>query len=282
MKLARRTNRILFFSGLSLPLLALLAIGWLVRATSGKLQESFFQVAQTYKVINLVEQTQLHLLDAETERRGYLLAGGGDYLNSYGNAMESIQKDIQQLQTLLGNNANEQTNILQLQNLITVRLGINPGKIAEGATNLPDLLALSLTTQGKQTMDEINRVLFQMREGEEDLLNSSQQHAEANAISSQMETVVLIGTVAVALLFIIFILLRLEKLQQFVTVCAWTGQVKHGNEWVRLDEYLKTRFGLSVSHGLSNEAAEKMRREIEEFNLVPNPPKQNPPPAKDA
>ncbi|MGH7953544.1 MAG: CHASE3 domain-containing protein, partial [Limisphaerales bacterium] len=56
----------------------------------------------TYKVVNLVEQTQLHLLDAETERHGYLLAGGGGYLDSYGAAMESIQKDIQQLQTLVG------------------------------------------------------------------------------------------------------------------------------------------------------------------------------------
>jgi CHASE3 domain sensor protein len=262
MKVARTANRILFFAGLSLPLLALLAIGWLVRATSGKFQESFFQVAQTYKVINLVEQTQLHLLDAETERRGYLLAGTGTYLDSYGKAMGSIQNDIQQLQTVLGRSPDQQTNILELQNLITVRLGIDADKMAS-TTNLPDILAISLTEEGKKTMDQIDRVLFQMREAEENLLSEGQRRAEADAISSQMETVILIGTVAVALIFIIFILMRLEKLQQFVTVCAWTGQVKDGNEWVRLDEYLQRRFGLSVTHGLSKEAAEKMMREME-------------------
>ncbi len=101
MKPVKSPNGVLFFLGLSLPLLALLTVGWLVRETSGRFQESFFQVAHTYKVVNLVEQTQLHLLDAETERRGYLLAGGADYLNSYGSAMTSVQKDIDQLQGLL-------------------------------------------------------------------------------------------------------------------------------------------------------------------------------------
>jgi CHASE3 domain sensor protein len=262
MKAVRGANELLFFLGLSLPLLALLTVGWLVRETSGRFQESFFQVAHTYKVVNLVEQTQLHLLDAETERRGYLLAGGTGYLDSYGNAMTSVQKDIDQLQDLLGKGTFQQTNLLALQDLVTVRLGIDSEKM-KSTNNLPDLLAVSLTDEGKQTMDQINRVLFQMREQEESQLNQREQRTEDDAISGQIATVILIGTVAVALIFIIFILLRLEKLQQFVTICAWTGQVKDGTEWIRLDEYLQRRFGLSVSHGVSREAAIKMMREMQ-------------------
>jgi hypothetical protein len=77
------------------------------------------------------------------------------------------------------------------------------------------------------------------------------------------------------LMFIIIILLRLEKLQQVVTICAWTGQVKYEGRWVRLDEYLEHRFGLSVSHGLSREAADKMAAEIKESNRTSGEP---PPP----
>lgn len=270
MKGARTTNQILFFLGLSLPLLALMTIGWLVHETSGRFQESFFQVEHTYKVVNLVEQTQLHLLDAETERRGYLLAGGGDYLTSYGAAMTSVQKDIDQLQTLVGKASGQKTNISELQDLISVRLGIDDNKLKSNAS-LPDLLAVSLTEEGKQTMDEINRVLFQMREAEENQLNERELSTENDAISGRVATVILIGTVAVALIFIIFILVRLEKLQQFVTICAWTGQVKDGEDWIRLDEYLQRRFGLSVSHGLSREAAVQMMRDIEK--RPPEPPK---------
>jgi hypothetical protein len=165
------------------------------------------------------------------------------------------------LQALLEKNTGQQTNMMQLQDLINVRLGLDANKTT--ATNLPDMLAVSLTAEGKRTMDEVDRVLFQMREQEEAQLNEREQHTEDDAISGQMATVILIGTVAVALIFIIFILVRLEKLQQFVTICAWTGQVKDGNDWVRLDQYLQRRFGLSVSHGVSREAAIKMMHEME-------------------
>jgi CHASE3 domain sensor protein len=271
MKSIPRTSRILFFAGLALPLLALLLIGWLVNETSTQYKDSFFQVSRTYKVLNAVEQTQMHLLDAETGRRGYLLAGGKDYLDSYAQAMTAIQKDIEALQTLSSFGGGQRTNILELQNLVSVRLGIAPDRLAQDRTNLPDLLAISLTAQGKETMDRINRVLFQMREEEEYTLNLRQQRTEAAALSSQIGTVILIATVAVALLFIIFIFVRLEKLQQVVTICAWSGQVKYEGGWIRLDEYLQRRFGLSITHGLSKEAAAKMAAEIESLNRPGQP-----------
>jgi CHASE3 domain sensor protein len=266
MKFMQRANKVLFFVGLSLPLIALLVMSWLVHQTSGQFQESFYKVSHTYKVLNLVQQTQLHLLDAETERRGYLLTAGEDYLSSYGRAMSSVRNDIDQLLELSHNNVGQQTNIVALQDLIVKRLGIDPEKMAAAGTNLHDTLAVALTDQGRATMEQIGRLLFQMGQDEEYTLGLSQQRAEANAMSSQITSVILIGAVAMVLMFIIIILVRLEKLQQVVTVCAWTGQVKLDGQWVRLDEYLQRRFGLSVSHGLSREAAEKMTAELREIN----------------
>jgi len=71
---------------------------------------------------------------------------------------------------------------------------------------------------------------------------------------------------------VVVILLRLERLQEFVTICAWTGQVQYHGQWLRLDEYLKKQFGVSVSHSLSQDAATKMMREIEELNRSQKPP----------
>jgi hypothetical protein len=164
------------------------------------------------------------------------------------------------------NNIGQQTNIAALQELVVNRLGIDPEKIIGGKTNLHDALAITLTSEGKNTMEQIGRVLFRMGQDEEYLLGLSQQRAEASAMSSQVTSVILIGAVAMVLMFIVIILLRLEKLQQVVTICAWTGQVKLDGQWVRLDEYLQRRFGLSVSHGLSREAADKMATELKEFN----------------
>lgn len=266
MKPIQRANKVLFFVGMCFPLLALIVMSWLVHQTAGQFQDSFFQVGQTYKVLNLVQQTQFHLLDVETERRGYLLTGGNDYLNSYGRAMAAVRNDIDQLKSLVHARAGQQTNILALQNLITERLGINPDTIAGSKVNVHDALAIALTDEGKNTMEKIGRVLFQMGQEEESSLNINQQRAEADSISSQIASVVLIGTVVMVLMFILIILRRLEKLQQVVIICAWTGQVKYEGQWIRLDEYLQRRFGLSISHGLSKEAAEKMIAEMKEFN----------------
>lgn len=270
MKLIQRANKVLFFLGLSLPLLALIVMSWLVHQTSGQFRSSFFQVARTYKVLNLVQQTQLHLLDAETERRGYLLTRGDDYLNSYGRSMTAVRNDIDQLKSLTASRSGTQTNIVELESLISERLGIDPEKMA-GTANLQNTLAVALTDQGKETMEQIGRVLFQMGQDEEYMLSQNQQRAESDSLSSQITSVVLIGTVAMVLMFIVIILMRLEKLQQVVTVCAWTGQVKYEGQWIRLDEYLQRRFGLSVSHGLSKEAAEKMAAEIRAANQPPGP-----------
>jgi CHASE3 domain sensor protein len=276
MKPSPRASKILFFTGMCISLLAMIVMSWLVHQTSEQFRDSFFQVGHTYKVLNLVQQTQFHLQDAETERRGYLLTGGDDYLNSYGRAMTVVRNDIDQLKSLVQVRAGQQTNILALQSLITERLGINPDTIAGSKGNVHDVLAVTLTDEGKNTMEKIGRVLFQMGQEEEYSLNIHQQRAEADSISSQVTSVVLIGTVVMVLIFIVIILRRLEKLQQVVTICAWTGQVKYEGEWVRLDEYLQRRFGLSVSHGLSQEAAEKMIAEIK----TPNRPGGERPPGR--
>lgn len=48
---------------------------------------------------------------------------------------------------------------------------------------------------------------------------------------------------------------RLQELETFITVCAWTKRVKHEGRWIPFDEFLEKRFRLKLSHGISDEAA---------------------------
>jgi CHASE3 domain sensor protein len=222
-------------------------------------------VTHTYKILDVLEQTESHVADAEVGRRGYLLTGRKDYLIPYDNAMSLIRKDIQQLKTLTNDGLSQRTHIAELQNLVAGQLSLDPEKITS-RTNSPDAWAVTLTEQGKDTLDKIGRVLFQIREEEGYWLNVRQQRTEDNAIASEVASVVLVGAVALALLFIVIIRLRLERLQRVVTICAWTGLVKYEGQWIRMDEYLQRRFGLTVSHGLSREASAKIIGEIKESN----------------
>jgi CHASE3 domain sensor protein len=266
MKPTQRTHKILFYLGLYLPLLALVMMSWLVHQTTGQFRDSFYWVTHTYKIFDALEQTESHIVDAEVGRRGYLLNGRADDLIPYDNAMSLIRSDIQQLKTLTGNGLSQRTHIMELQNLVAEQLSLDPETIAGSKTKAPDARAVALTEQGKDTMDKIGRVLFRMREEEGYWLNVRQQRTEDNAIASEVTSVVLIGAVALALLFIVLIRLRLERLQRVVTICAWTGLVKYEGQWIRMDEYLQRRFGLSVSHGLSRQASAKIVAEIKESN----------------
>jgi tetratricopeptide (TPR) repeat protein len=55
---------------------------------------------------------------------------------------------------------------------------------------------------------------------------------------------------------------RVEQLEEMVTICAWSGKFFYEGKWIRVEEFLKKRFGITASHGISEEEAEKMRAEM--------------------
>ena len=274
----QKTKKILFWLGISMPMVALVAMTWLVHQTSGQFNSSFNFVMQTYKVLDLFEQTHSHIVDAEANQRGYLLSARQEYVEPYQHAMRSIRDDIAELKKLTRNDSIQQSNLVQLEKMVDENLVFDPATAFAPGQTITNASVVTLTARGKEKLEQMRRVLFQAHEEQQQALSKHQQDAEQDVVSNQIMSLTLIVGVAMALIMVVVILLRLEKLQEFVTICAWTGQVKFQGQWLRLDEYLKKQFGISVSHSLSQEAAEKMMREIEELNRTKNEPPAVPPP----
>ncbi len=274
----QKTKSVLFWIGLSLPMAALIAMTWLVHQAGGQFNNSFNWVLQNYKVLDRFEQTQAHIVDAEANQRGFLLTGKPEYVEPYQDAMAAIRDDIAQLKKMTVNDPGQQANIAGLERLVDTELVFDTATAFSSGQFRTNASAITLTARGKQKIEDLRRVLFQAREAQERVLSKHQQEAESQVISGQIMSLVLIAAVAVALVFIVVIMLRLEKLQQFVTVCAWTGQVKYQGQWLRVDQFLERQFGLSVSHSLSQDAADKMMREIEDLNRPGLSPENRPPP----
>jgi len=55
---------------------------------------------------------------------------------------------------------------------------------------------------------------------------------------------------------------RIKQLENIVTMCAWSGKIRMDGKWVKIEEFLSKRFGISVSHGISEEEAEKILKRI--------------------
>jgi hypothetical protein len=47
---------------------------------------------------------------------------------------------------------------------------------------------------------------------------------------------------------------RRAAIERYVAVCAWTRRIRWEGEWVSIEDFLQRRFGLEVTHGISDEA----------------------------
>lgn len=268
---ALTTRKILFWLGLSLPTVALLVMAWLVHQSNGKFNNSFAWVGRSYQVLDLFEETQGDILDAEANQRSFLMTGEDMYLKPYRAAMDHVRNDIARLRTLTAGNAAQQSNLALLEKLVDEELVFDPAR-AFSSGKPPDNAAIAvLNDRGVQKLDRLRHLLMQLHQDQQQALSRRQHEAEDSVTRSRATSLVLIAAVALALVLVVVVQIRFEKLQRFITVCAWTGQVKFEGQWLKLDDYLKRQFGITVSHTLSQEAAEKMRREAEELN------RQNPP-----
>ena len=115
-----------FWLGLGLPSFALVATIWVTHVTNGQFNAAFASVTETYNILNLLEETQAQVADAETGQRGYLLTGRPDYFSLYDTAMAAINNNIQKLRILVHGNQAQEANLAQLQKLVASRLASIP------------------------------------------------------------------------------------------------------------------------------------------------------------
>lgn len=255
-----KIKKILVLVALSLPMLALLAMVWLVHQNSGQFNNSFNGAMQAYKVLDLLEQTQQSIADAEGSERGYLLTKRTEFLEPYQRAMLAVRTDLAELKKLTAGQATQAGTLAALEKVVNEELVLSPNQSSADADTL------AVLESGKLRIGKIRMVLARLHEELQQTLGRRQQEAEAEVAASRFTSKVLMTAVVMALILVVAVLIRLEKLQKFVTVCAWTGQVKFQGNWVRLEDYLQQQFGLSVSHALSQEATEKMTKELEAMN----------------
>jgi hypothetical protein len=65
-----------------------------------------------------------------------------------------------------------------------------------------------------------------------------------------------------------------EPPREFVRMCAWTKRLFHNGQWMSVEAYLRTRYGVQVTHGMSDEVLVRLRQDIAtltENGLPPDP-----------
>lgn len=212
--------------GFGLALAILVAIGTVSYRSIVNLTETAEWVTHTHKVIENLEGMLSSLKDAETGQRGFIITGEEKYLEPYHGAQPAVEALMKQLRELTQDNPNQQRRLetidaltngkdgrfARLQQLIDLR--------KQPANGLEAAVESMRNDEGKRIMDDIRKVVAEMRGEENTLLKKRAEEAEASAHNAEL-TVVIGTLVAFVVLTIAGFLITREiapPLQALTTV----------------------------------------------------------------
>lgn len=247
--------------GLFLPCLLAAILAWIGFRAERELAQSARLISHTLEVQRQLQALRGFILQAESAQRAYLLTNREIYLETYKASVERLPKEVASLRRLTADNRLQQSNLAALDPDLTAKLAFMEETIAsEGRGDAAGALTLVNTDRGKGAMEAILTRLDKMEKEETRLLAAREEHLVAR---SQFSSAFLVGLVALNLLFAATMLAlfhRLSRIQGLVTVCAWSRTVEYEGAWVSFEEYLRRRFHLDTSHGISPAEAEKALR----------------------
>lgn len=174
-------------------------IGAVSKITTNKLIDSNRWVSHTYQVErNLGEVTRL-LVDAETGQRGFILTQKVSFLEPYNTAVASFEEQFNELKKLIQDNPEQTDHLMEIKRIAEAKMAshteiINLAKQGKRQA----ALAMVLSGEGKQLMDEIRKKLAEMVQVEEKLLAERQQSASQAAT---MADLISLGGMAISIAF---------------------------------------------------------------------------------
>jgi len=189
-------------AGFAVTVIALIAVSVVGARSIQSLIEHDAQVAHSQVVRSRIAALLLDMVDAETGQRGFVITGRDEFLEPYTAALAEIDRDYNELRRQIADDP------ARLQQLDQVRPNID-GKLAElkrvieqRRTSPEAAQATIVAGEGKQQMDAIRRVLREMADETQHVLDERQQRAEATATDAT--SMILWGSVgAVALTILV-------------------------------------------------------------------------------
>ncbi len=230
------------------------------------------RVALTQKTLLEINQLRSSILDAETGQRGYILTGLESYLAPYHEAVALLDGQFERLRSRFSDSAEQTAAVTRIETLLAAKKNEMQRTIElRRAADVGPALHLVDSGEGLRTMNALREELSLLEQREFTALSQHSASVSDRAgffqsLSFGMLVVACVLGATGATLF----MRRMHELETMITVCAWTHRVKYQGKWLSFEEYLRLRFDLRFTHGISEEAAKKL--EMEAIELVESDP----------
>jgi len=157
-------------------------------------------VAHTHLVLENLDAMLADLTDEETNQRAFILTADGSYLPPHEAASQRLERDIDEVRRLTIDNPKQQRALTQLDPLIASRLAeLQEGIALRQEQGLAAAVSMVREGGGKHTMDQLRKLVAEMKGEEQRLLR---QRLEAAEVSSRRTKALIVVGNAVALLFL--------------------------------------------------------------------------------
>jgi PAS domain S-box-containing protein len=154
-----------------LALLLLLTIGFFAYHSTNSLNEAINWEKHTQEVLLELDETLYLILDAEASGRGFVLTNNESFLEPYKQTAATLDANLKRLQTLVADNSVQTENSTKLENLAGEKLDFIKRTIEIRRTQGFDRAVEEVSSnQGKNLMDEIRRLVGEMKDIEKNLL----------------------------------------------------------------------------------------------------------------
>ena len=183
---------------LAVALIALAA--WGSYRAVADLREATRQVRQTLRVRQQAEIVLSLLKDAETAQRGFVVTGREEYLQPYQSTVALLPRHLQELRTLVADDAQQRENVAAVEALIADKLREVEDTIAARRRGGFDAARVIDAGHGKQTMDRLREAVGRVLAVEEGLFSERRVLEERRA---GLATAVTIGGLTLAVLLLI-------------------------------------------------------------------------------
>jgi CHASE3 domain sensor protein len=203
--------------------------------------------------VHLINDVTRLIKRAQDCRSGYVATGNPASLDAYRAACVDVDASMDRLV----NEDNEVTAKLAhaqgLRDFVHAKLS-EIGRILQAQSAAP---APTPTAKPDDDLARIQKLLDSL--GQEESRDISGQ-LEATRARTLFHRDLVIALAVINLLFlggVAFCAIQIRKLHSLVTMCAWSKRVQHQDKWVPLEEYMRARLGVRVSHGISREEYER-------------------------
>lgn len=229
------------------------------------------RVAQAQQCLAAVNQLLATMNEAETAQRGYILTRDDKYLAPYEAARPRYRTELAALERLYAGDPVRTASLRQLASVCDQRFAeISRTIRLMDEHGIAPVLNVLESDEGWRLMNDIRRRLQELQHFELTEVTNQTANAARQAQVFQNLNRALLALAAVLGAGVAWaVIRRLHQLEGLIKVCAWTQRVQWEGQWITFEEYLAKRFNIHVTHGISDEAARRLGREIENTPVPP-------------